>query len=241
LTEVMITSFLARFARSAAFFHTAPLVGDSLLPSKARTGCAAAIAIALAPVLPPVNMELLPVIIPAEILLGALAGFVARVVIAGIEAGGQLIALNFALGLSATFDPTVGESAVVTRRMALVVSLLAFLFAGGLESCVRVIAIAPNSEVTLVAALVAVIKQTDDILVVALRFAAPAMIAGLVGYLGVALLSKASPAFNLFSIMLPALLVIGGFVLILTAPQFVRDIEFFVGRLPDEMARTFGL
>ena len=241
MTSVAFPTFLAAFARSSAFLQTAPLTGDRTVPMGMRAALAAILAMTVASVRPPVDWSMIAVVLPVEIALGAAAGFAGRLILAGAEAGGQIIALNFGLGLASSFDPTFGESVVVTRRMSFVFASLAFLIAGGLQACIRIIATAPSSAQNVSQAVQQIFQQGGEILVVAVRFGAPAMIAGLVANLGVSLAAKASPALNLFSVMLAALLLVGGATLMVGAPSFIRDV-FGLGRYAIEtMARVSGL
>ena len=241
MTTEMIGAFVVVFARAAAFFYIAPIIGDKNVPPKYRVAIAALVAMSLAPLRGPVDVNELPLLLPGELLVGAAAGFAGRLILAGVEAGGQLIALNFGLGLANTFDPNLGESAVVTRRLAFVIASLAFIVAGGLEACVRIVAAPPVTASTAAGALVRIISVSGDVLVIAIKFAAPAIVAGLVGNLGIALATKASPALNVFSVMLAAMLVVGGVTLLATAPAFARDIARIGHMVKNTMAQVAGL
>ncbi len=241
MTDVAIATFLAAFARASAFFFTAPLVGDRGTPAKVRVAAAAALAMVIAPVRPPLELAALPGVIPGELLLGALAGFIGKLVFAAAEAGGQLIALNMGLGMANTFDPTMNESASVTRRIALVLAGLAFLLTGGLQSSVHVVAAAPYPDVEgLLTIMSALVKRSGEVLDVGVRFAAPVMLAGLVANLGVALASKAAPALNIFSVMLATILIVGGVTLLVNGPAFIKEMTMLGERVPRAIAEAFG-
>ncbi len=223
MNELVIATFMAAFGRAAAFLFSAPIIGGPIVPAKVRVGGAAALALAVATVRVPVNPVDLPLVLPGEILIGLASGFAIRLVFAGAESGGQLIGLHLGLGMASFFDPSVGEQAIVTRRFALVFAGLAFLMMGGLREAVRVLALAPADVSTLSGAVVQLMEQTNQVMVSALRFAAPAMLAGLVTNVGMAFASKAAPSLNIFSVMLSALLITGGFTLIVTAPAFINE------------------
>ena len=116
--EHLYPVFLALFARIAAFLQTAPLTGERQIPPKVRVGVAALVAIAVVGLHPAVSMESLFYVLPGEVLLGLVAGFTARVVIAGVETGGELLGLQMGLGFASTFDPTLGDTALPMRRLA---------------------------------------------------------------------------------------------------------------------------
>jgi flagellar biosynthesis protein FliR len=239
--QVAIAGFLATFVRAAAFLHAAPLVGDRQLSSKARAATAAVLALAVAPIRPPIDPAALPLALPAEILLGLMAGFATRMVLAGAEAGGELIGLQFGLGFANSVDPSRGELSSTTRQLALCLAGLAFLAAGGLEAGVRVVAAAPADVYSLHGGLDRIIHQSGEVLVAGLRLAAPALIAGTLTNLGLALASRAAPALNVFSVMLAGMLIVGAIVLLATAPVFARQIGDTGERAIDSLHAFLGL
>ncbi|HTE54155.1 MAG TPA: flagellar biosynthetic protein FliR [Kofleriaceae bacterium] len=227
--------YLTAFARAAAFLYAAPLTGDRQMSGKMRVGAAAALALAVAPMRPPIEAAALPLAIPAEVLLGLLAGFTARMVLAGAEAGGELIGLQFGLGFAQTADPARGEPSAMTRQLGFCAAGLAFLAAGGLEASVRVLAAAPSDVYSLQGGLDRIIHQSGEVLVAGLRVAAPALIAGTLTNLGLALVSRAAPALNTFSVMLAGMLIVGAIVLIATAPVFARQMDELGRRATDSL------
>ncbi|HWM88601.1 MAG TPA: flagellar biosynthetic protein FliR [Kofleriaceae bacterium] len=237
LDQAAIAGYLAAFGRAAAFLHAAPLTGDRQLSTKGRAAVAAVLALAVSPARPPIDPSMLPLALPAEILLGLLAGFTARMVLAGAEAGGELIGLQFGLGFANSVDPSRGEPSATTRQLALCIAGLAFLAAGGLEAGVRVLAAAPCDVYSLHAGLDGVIRQSGEVLVAGLRVAAPALIAGTLTNLGLALASRAAPALNVFSVMLAGMLIVGAIVLLATAPVFTRQMQEIGQRAHDSLTR----
>jgi flagellar biosynthetic protein FliR len=234
--QAAVAAYLASFARAAALLHAAPLTGDRHLSIKARTAVAAALALAVAPVRPAISPADLPLVLPAEILLGLMAGFSARMVLAAAEAGGDLIGLQVGLGFANSVDPVRGEQSSTLRQLALCIAALAFLAAGGLEAGVRVLAVAPSDPFTLHSGISRIIDQSGDVLVAALRLAAPALIASTLANLGLALASRAAPALNVFSVMLAGMLIVGAIVLIATAPVFVREVSEIGRRATDALS-----
>jgi flagellar biosynthetic protein FliR len=215
--------FLAAFARSAAWLQTAPLTGDSTLSPKLRTAMAALMALPIAAARGPLGASELFAALPGELLLGAAIGLAARVEMAGAEAGGQLLGLELELGFAGTFDPMAREEALPTRRLASCLAGLAFLGLDGLELSARSLATPPISGHSLQRALGSLIDASADVLPLAVRAAAPMMVAAVIANVAVALASRAAPALNVFSVMLALVLVIGALALTATAPAFVRE------------------
>src|SRR5262245_16962893 len=186
ITSAVIAAFLVSFARSAAFLQAFPLTGDRIVPPKLRLAIAALLALAVAPGRAGLDAAGLAAALPAEIVLGLAAGFAGRAVLAGAEAGGQLIGLQLGLGFAATFDRSVAEEELPTRRIIRCIAALAFLGAGGLETALAALAAPPATGTTLAAAAAALIAGTADVLVLGVRLAAPALAAALIANLAAA-------------------------------------------------------
>jgi len=224
VTPAVVASFLCLFARCAGFLQAAPLTSDTVVPRRLRVAAAALIAIALVPVRPVMTLEAVPMVLPCELLLGLAAGFAGKLVLAGAEVGGQLIGFELELGFAEMFDPSLGEQALPTRRMAISLASLAFLLVGGLEESVRVLGRASVDGRSLTHAIRSLILQSGDMFVYGLRMLAPVLVAAITANFAGALASRAAPALNVFSVMLALVLVIGGVALIATAPAFVREL-----------------
>lgn len=236
-----LAPFLAAFGRAGGFLVAAPFLGDRTTPLRVRAGAAVAIAVALAPLRAPLDVLDLVFALPAEVALGLAAGFAARVVVGGVEAGGQIIGQQLGLGFAGTFDPMLGDQEMPTARLARVAFGLTFVGTGGIEACVAALAAPPATIDTLAHAITAVLAQGGDVLVAGIRIAAPAIVAAFVANFAAALASRASPALNVFSVVLALLLVVGGIILMATAPLFVAELMGNSVKLTDAVVNVVGL
>ena len=225
LAFALLGAFLAVFVRTAAWLSVGPLTGDVMVPPRYRVAVAALIALVLAPLRPPIAIEALPALLPGELLIGVAIGFSVRLVLSGVEAGGQLIGLQLELGFAGVFDPLLREESLPTRRIAYCLGALCFLATGGLESCVRALAYAPSLGSGSPAIIFSRLMDAASVVpLYGLRIAAPTMLATTVANLAVALASRAAPALNVYSVALAAVLVLGGAALAATAPALLREL-----------------
>lgn len=224
--ELETAGFVAAFARTSAWAHTAPLIADRTVPRRVRVAVAALAAVVVSAARPPLAPQQLWVALPGEILFGLMAGLLARVVLAGAEAGGQLIGVQIGLGFAGVLDPDAREDMLPTRKIAFGLAGFAFLAADGLERSIQVLAVAPApvQGPTLIEAAQALIASGTSVMVAAIRFAAPVLIAGVVANLAVAVASRAAPALNVFSVTLALVLIVSLATLIATAPGFVHEL-----------------
>ncbi|MEZ4365281.1 MAG: flagellar biosynthetic protein FliR [Kofleriaceae bacterium] len=220
--EALVPAFALALARVAGLAFTAPLLGDASTSRRVRLVFVVAIAAMLAPLR--LGAALSPALPPAlalELAAGLIAGTCARFVMARVETAGHLIGLSLGLGFAAQYQPSSGASASTTGILANTLGGLAFLAAGGLEAVV-VAAAGPTpsrpDDVLLRPDLRAV---GADALRAGLVLAGPVVAAALVANVGLALMNRAAPAINVFSINLIAVLLIGGLVVAAVGPQFV--------------------
>jgi flagellar biosynthetic protein FliR len=219
-----VNAFLAAFARTTSWSLSAPLVGERFIGPRVRAAVAIVIAIAIAPTRTPMSFSALFTALPGEILFGLLAGFSARLVMAGIEAGGQLIGVELGLGFAGTLDPSAGEESLPTRRIAMALASIAFLDAGGLEASIGVLAVAMPASRTFESALRSIAESGSQVFAASLRLAAPVLLASVVANVTTALASRAAPALNVFSVMLAVFLAVGFVVLLASAPHLVGEV-----------------
>jgi flagellar biosynthesis protein FliR len=240
LGEREVATFACVLVRAAAWAYTAPIVGDRFVPARMRMVVASLIALAIAPARPSIEATALFTHLPIELAYGLILGFTSRLAIFGAEAGGQLIGIQLGLGFAGTYDADARDESIATRKIAFFLASLAFLQAGGLENAVRALSlpIAPDGDLR--APLMVVIEEAPNVLVHAVRIAAPMLLATFVGNIVMALASRAAPALNVFSVMLALSLIVGGIVLIVTAPDFAREMYTAGGRSARAVEEVFA-
>jgi len=230
-TIAALTPFLLVFCRSAAFLYSAPLVGDHGVPGRLRVATAVMMAAGLGSAAPspsagaPGNLDALFAHIPLELLIGLGVGLLLKVALASVEAGGQLVGVHLELSFAASYDPRLAEEALPTRRIAAVLLGVTFLSAGGLEASIAFVARARASEQLLTSIGSALFTAGDQVMRGALSICGPVLLATLVANVAVGIAGRASPALNVFSVMLAGTLLIGGFAISASAPMTCSAIK----------------
>jgi flagellar biosynthetic protein FliR len=222
--ELEIGAFVATFLRAVGLAVTSPVIGDNGVSKRARLVFVLAIAVAVGPARDGVAYNELAQTGVLELAVGLLTGLTARFVMARVAVAGQLIGLSLGLGFAAQYDARAGESAGTFRMLSSTVAALAFLSGGGLEEIARSTAAAPARVEHLLSLGPALIEYGSSAFGHGLALASPIVLAALVGNVGLALMNRAAPAANVFSISLAGVLVIGGFVLLATASGFVTGV-----------------
>jgi flagellar biosynthetic protein FliR len=224
LDEAQIGAVIVTLVRAAALAFTAPVIGDGGVPARARLIFVVAIAIAVGP-----NREGLPLAdVPAtaivELASGLISGLSARFIMTRIANAGQLMGLSLGLGFASEYDTHAGESAQTLRMIATSIASIAFISTGGLEAIARAACEKPahNSDLMLVGS--DLLRHGTSAFAYGFALAGPVVLAAFVANLGLAVMNRAAPAINVFSISLPVVLMIGGAVMWVGSAGFLNGI-----------------
>lgn len=222
LTEPELGAIIATFVRAAALATTAPVIGDA--PARVRLIFVVAIALGVGTNRTGVAFAELPLVVIVELATGLLTGACARFVLARAAIAGQLVGLSLGLGFAVQFDPEAGESAGTLRVMFTTLAGLVFLAAGGLETIVRSTGSSPAHVGELALLGPELLRQGAAAFSHGLALAGPVVLAALVANIGLAVMNRAAPAVNVFSISLAAVLIIGGAVLVATSGSLIAGL-----------------
>jgi flagellar biosynthesis protein FliR len=217
LDEATLGALIAAFVRGSALAVTAPVIGDTTTPIRARLVFVIAVAIGVGLNRPGVPLAELPMVVALELASGLITGATARFVLAKVAVAGQLIGLSLGLGFASAYDPGAQESAGTMRTLLATIAGLAFLGAGGLESIVRSVAASPASITDIAMMGPQLVRAATSAFGHGLALAGPIVLAALVANIGLAVMNRAAPAVNVFSISLSAVLILGGIVLVATS------------------------
>ena len=223
LPEVSLL-FILIFSRVGTTFILMPAVGESSIPTQARLGLAMMVTLILYPVVSsnyPVglskNFSLMFIYLAGELTIGLAVGLAGRMVMSATQVAGTIIANQMGLGFAMAVDPTQGQQGVIFGNFLSVLAVT-MVFSTDLH---HLVIYAATSSFTLFPpgnwmpsgdfAQAAVIL-TADAFRIGIQISAPFMAFGLVFYLGLGVLSKLMPQFQIFFAAMP-LNIIAGMVL----------------------------
>jgi flagellar biosynthesis protein FliR len=244
-------NWLLVFLRISAFLLVLPFFSMTNFPVTMRVALSALAAMLIGPSLPPFHLENLPVfsligVMIQEISVGLLLGFMARMVFYAVDLAGNIIATEMGLQMASVFNPlsqaTTQVPATILFYLAAMVMLTLDLHHWMLIGFERTYSVLPMGSAHLSAALFeAVIKNTNNIFIVALQISAPIIAVSFVVSVVFAVLSRAVPQMNVFSesfsFRIVGGLIVFGFTLQLTAQHVVN----YLNRLPDDLLRVAQL
>jgi len=222
-------------ARVAGVVLVAPVFSEPAVPIRLRLFLSAAIGLAVVgrlaqPAGMPSNWFELAVGVGCEVSVGAAIGYAARLVFAGVELGAMHVAQQMGVGLAEAYDPQAEEPSGAVRRLLGMLALVIFLAIGGHRDlivavlrtfdAVPLMGFAPGQ-----ALLSMVVGLLGASFALALKVAAPVLIALLLATVALGLLQRTAPQFHIFSTGFPVSVMLG--LLVLAAALAV------LGRLVD--------
>ncbi|MFN3958478.1 MAG: flagellar biosynthetic protein FliR [Parvularculaceae bacterium] len=240
-----ITVLAAIFARVGAMMMTAPAFGDYTIPARIRLAIALGVTLALAPTVapglsaPPAGDAFaLLLLLGGETLIGLLLGLFARAIASALNAAGEVIALQMGLSLAQVFDPTQdAQGAIVGGFLAILGATMIFatdahhLLLAALSDSYSFLP--PGGELALGDAAPAMIGAVAAAFSLGVRLAAPFIVFGLVFYAGAGVLNRLMPQAQVFFMLMPANLVIGLMLLMLTTGLMITA---FLDRFDAELS-----
>ena len=235
------------FARVGALMMVAPAFGDLTIPPRVRLAIALGLTLAIAPVAAPAypsaasfdNAFMLASLIGGEVAIGLFLGLFARAIAAALNVAGEVIALQMGLSLAQVFDPTQdAQGAIVGGFLAILGATLIFatdahhLLLAALRDSYALLA--PGAGFSPGDAATAMIGAVSTAFSLGVRLAAPFIVFGLVFYAGAGVLNRLMPQAQVFFMLMPANLVIGLTLLMLTTGLIMTA---FLARFDAELSQ----
>lgn len=233
--DAWILAFMFPMARILGVMATAPVFNNDAMNRQTRLICGLAVAIVLAPVLPPMpqlaaNSWQALFILIQETLIGTLMGFSLRLVFAAIDIAGDLTGMQMGLSFAVLYDPqTAGQTPVITNFFALITTLI-FLASNGhlliIQLLVESYDLLPVSATPFAAdSLRTLVASASTLFSLGLMIAMPIVAALLIANIGLGILTRVAPTLNLFAIGFVVTLIAGFLVLTLTLPYIGAALE----------------
>lgn len=195
-------------ARIAGFVLVSPFPGKSV-PTPTKIGLILLlswVARAGQPYMPSLHLDLsLMGLVPSELGIGLLIGFTVRITYSAAEILGGSFAQATGLTMAQTYDPSMGTEDPVPARVMTLLAMLLFLAMGAhrvalgyLIESFRVLPIGQTADISVAApTFVDYITQSVD---AGVRLSLPVMGVALVVQAALALVARASPSLQVFSI-----------------------------------------
>jgi flagellar biosynthetic protein FliR len=224
--------FILLFVRITSLVVTAPMLGYQAVPVQVKIALGLFLALVFYPMVsrnaPSIDTRFVPLVVIAlkEASLGLLLGFALSLLFAGVRYAGDIIGFGMGFSLANVFDPESSQNVSLIDQFMYIVSLLLFILLNGhhfaLESLYMSYTAVPIGGFGLHAALeTGFIKLIGLVFIIAMKLAAPVIVAVFLVDVGLAVLARVVPQMNIFVLSFPLKIGVGMVVLMTTGPMMI--------------------
>lgn len=243
MTDLLISDFITGimiFLRIGAMFLFAPLYNSNTIPTLVRLSLAIIITyivffnITPYPFKEDDNVIYLFIFGMKEVLVGIVMGFSLNIVFQGISFAGLLVGRDMGLAMSSMFDPVSGDDGNIVATLLSMASVVVFILINGhhfvVESLSYSFKVIPLGGFAITeSAYDLLVKLTGSIFILAVKISAPIIVAFFLVHIASGIISRVSPSFQVFFVLLPLKIGLGIFILILVMPLYIylfRDLIY---------------
>ncbi len=241
-----IQSLLLIILRTSGLFILAPVFGEKGLPKLIRVGLVVMLSLVLLSALtfPPLPVSdsfwQLGGLAMQELLIGLIIGLLFRLLFMGVVTAGGIVGYQLGFAMVTVFDKNLATQVSVLGRLWYMLAILIFL---GIDGHHLIISAFADSYALLppgafdVGAQYAdlIIKLTAFVFVIALKVAAPMMIALFLTDISLGTIAKTMPTMNVFFVGFPIKITVGLIVMALSLPVFAFVLEKTTGYLDQQL------
>lgn len=239
--------FLLLVARITSLIVVAPVIGHQIVPVPLKVALGLFLSFVMFPLAlsktVSIDVRLLSIIIAMlrEVVVGLLIGFTAGLVFAGIRFAGELISFDMGFSLASVLDPETGFQTPVVGEFLFLVAMMVFLLLNGHHAVLQALQLSYEVVPVGTWSLNAVYAQklielAGAIFIIAVKFAAPIIVALFLTNIALAILSRIMPQMNIFSVSFPLKIGVGLLVMIASAPVFVSVLKITLRQFQDSVS-----
>jgi flagellar biosynthesis protein FliR len=214
-------TFLFIFTRIGIVFSLIPMFSSEMMPRRITAIIVFFMSLVLMPVVPAyvmphaaMNVLTLIVHLLHELLVGLTLGLAVNVIFAGVQIAGELVGYQMGFSIVNVVDPMTGVDAPITANLLYIVAFLLFLAMGGhymlIRALVESFTVMPfQAGFPHQAFLAAVMAYMSQAFVIGVKVAAPIIGILLLINVAFAIMSRAIPQMNVFTMAFPVTIAVG--------------------------------
>ncbi len=228
------------FARLLGFFRMAPVFNRKEMPGMIKIALALLMTIILTTVVKPdvtIIKESFVLSILLNMVVGAMLGYVAQLILLAIDAGGDMVNMQMGLSSAMVLDPTTSSQVSIVGKCFQFLGLIIFIQLGGvywlISALVHSIEIFPLDATTIPLAQLVnmdyLIKMSSNVLFMGLQIASPILLATLGQDIILGVISKTAPQVNVFQLSFLFKPVLGAAIMVWILPMLINVItDYFL-------------
>jgi type III secretion protein T len=236
----VVRTVLVILPRIASVFVILPLLSGGAVSALARGAIVLSLALVVYPAVAPnfpdqsLSVSAWALLIAKEAFIGLLIGFLASTVFWVAQSAGHLIDFQTGVNAQGVFDPLTHQESGPSANLLLQLALVLFLVSGGLLALIGLIyksyAMWPvfSYYPDIGAALeTLMLRQSDDLMSMTIKLAAPVVVILLLVDAGLGLLNRAVPQLNVFLISMPVKAALAVLILALSLAVLYEGVRDF--------------
>lgn len=241
-----IVQLLWPLCRIAGLVATAPVLGESSIPTRVKIGLATVCTLIVMPVIGP-----MPDIPPAsyaglliaaqQVLIGVALGFCVRLIFTAAMMAGEFVGLEMGLAFASFFDPATGANTAVLSRLINLVAMLLFLAVNGhllmLDGLIRTFDLLPVGASLNPNGWGELLEWSAQLWISGMLLALPLIIVLLMINLSLGILNRTAQQLSVFAVGFPISLTTGLVMLAIVLPQSSDLLTGLFEQAYDAMAR----
>lgn len=220
LDPEIIFSFLLTLLRISLLVFLLPFFGGQGLPRMVKAALCLVLTLGLWPHLSfpgtqlPASIWELATLIISEMFLGLTLGIIVQCVFSAVQTAGQIMGFQMGFAMMNVVDPLSGVSVTLTSQLMYLLTILLFLSLNGhlylLQALSQSFELVPPGKLLLNSYVQEqVLSFSSQIFVLAIKVAAPVMVAEFLVTLGLGIVAKVSPQVNVLFVGFPVKIAVG--------------------------------
>ncbi len=237
--NTMLGAGVMVFARLIGFMRLAPVFNRKEIPSMVKLSLCLIMTIVITPFVKTdlMIMDSFFLSILLNIVVGAIIGYMAQLILLAIDAGADMINMQMGLSSAMVLDPTTSSQVSILGKAMSLLGILIFINLGGIYWLIRALMRSfeifpiyatsiPLSEIVNMQYL---ISMSSNVLYMGLQIAAPILLATLGQDIILGVISKTAPQVNVFQLSFLFKPVLGAAIMVWILPMLFNIIsEYFL-------------
>ena len=238
--NTMLAAGIMVFSRLIGFMRLAPVFNRKEIPGMVKLALCLLLTIVITPFVKPESlmvMESFVLSIFLNIVVGALIGYMAQLILMAVEAGADMINMQMGLSSAMVLEPTTSSQVSILSKIMALFAILIFINLGGvywlLRALMRSFEIFPIFATSIPLAKLVnmeyLISLSSNVLFMGLQIASPILLATLGQDIILGVISKTAPQVNVFQLSFLFKPVLGAAIMIWILPMLLNIVsEYFL-------------
>jgi flagellar biosynthetic protein FliR len=249
-----IPIYLLIFCRITSFFVVVPILSSRNVPMMFKVGLSVFISLIIFATMgmeKPIPIDgVYVLLVIREMLIGVLLGFLAYLFFTVVQTAGSFMDMQIGFSMASVIDPLSGTSTPMLGNLKYMIAVLLFLSFDGHHYLIRAIIDSYNwvpidnelfSRIYDGKISDFLFQSLSKMFYLSFQLAAPIVAALFLTDLGLGLLTRVAPQFNIFVIGAPLKMILGFFLLVIIFPELISQFQQLFGTIFDYMEKMLQI